>query len=313
MFEHPVFCLASQVMDLTIREYLHHPLPITPPPLILLSALPPHPPLPSLLFLQKCCSRHACFLSVPLSVRVSGECTSREIWAVPHRISRGPFFCTICLWWTWMSGLVCKASFFWFEAHSFDLNAFLYCLHWYLFPVIRSDHVSLVCRAEQVGSLVTVSQEIVKEHLLTELLNGNDGIGRTDVTAPACVLARLNQLKSLSVSRLRSSKLFVCLYLFAAVLSFCLFVNKNILSLFFVSFIYFFWKIFHRRLFQCSYFFIVCLWRLSVAQKRQSLELKLSQQIHSKSHVATNNKPESPPPSRAPPLPHSHFVKIEPC
>lgn len=25
MFEHPVFCLASQVMDLTIREYLHHP------------------------------------------------------------------------------------------------------------------------------------------------------------------------------------------------------------------------------------------------------------------------------------------------
>lgn len=27
MFEHPVFCLASQVMDLTIREYLDHPLP----------------------------------------------------------------------------------------------------------------------------------------------------------------------------------------------------------------------------------------------------------------------------------------------
>ena len=30
MYEHPVFCLASQVMDLTIREYLHHPLPPSP-------------------------------------------------------------------------------------------------------------------------------------------------------------------------------------------------------------------------------------------------------------------------------------------
>lgn len=27
MYEHPVFCLASQVMDLTIREYPDHPLP----------------------------------------------------------------------------------------------------------------------------------------------------------------------------------------------------------------------------------------------------------------------------------------------
>lgn len=30
MFEHPVFCLASQVMDLTIREYLHHLFPFPP-------------------------------------------------------------------------------------------------------------------------------------------------------------------------------------------------------------------------------------------------------------------------------------------
>ena len=31
MYEHPVFCLASQVMDLTIREYLPHS-PASPPP-----------------------------------------------------------------------------------------------------------------------------------------------------------------------------------------------------------------------------------------------------------------------------------------
>lgn len=78
------------------------------PPFILLSAPSPHP-LPSASSLSPEMLLLPClFLSVPLSVRVSGECTSREIWAVPHRISRGPFFCTICLWWTWMSGLVCK-------------------------------------------------------------------------------------------------------------------------------------------------------------------------------------------------------------
>lgn len=35
MYEHPVYCLASQVMDLTIREYLHRPLPCDPPPPLL--------------------------------------------------------------------------------------------------------------------------------------------------------------------------------------------------------------------------------------------------------------------------------------
>lgn len=57
-----------------------------------------------------------------------------------------------------------------------------------MFSVIWSDHVSVVCCAEQVGLFVTVSPETVKEHLLTELLNGNNRIGCMDVTAPVCVL-----------------------------------------------------------------------------------------------------------------------------
>lgn len=44
MFEHPVFCLASQVMDLTIREYLPHPPPVSPPSLFQLSFTTSPPP-----------------------------------------------------------------------------------------------------------------------------------------------------------------------------------------------------------------------------------------------------------------------------
>lgn len=133
MFEHPVFCLASQVMDLTIREYLHHPL---------LSFYPSPPS-----FKHSFTSLPSCLLSLLrdvaaamlvfsclclLSVRVSGERTSRERSEQYHTESVGVPFSTICLWWTWMSSLVCKASFFWLDAHSFDLNAFLHCLHCYL-------------------------------------------------------------------------------------------------------------------------------------------------------------------------------------
>lgn len=72
MYEHPVFCLASQVMDLTIREYPHHPLHTFPPSsscfkcsftlisfLASLSSSQTPPP--------------CLFLSVPICVRVSGE------------------------------------------------------------------------------------------------------------------------------------------------------------------------------------------------------------------------------------------------
>lgn len=78
MFEHPVFCLASQVMDLTIREYLHHPLPFHSPfkhsftssPFLLLPSL----------FLQRCCSCHACFLSVlPVCESEWGARQSRDL------------------------------------------------------------------------------------------------------------------------------------------------------------------------------------------------------------------------------------------
>ncbi len=91
MYEHPVFCLASQVMDLTIREYLHHPLPSLPPsPPSFERSFTSSPFLP-LPFLQRCCSYHARFYLCLLSVRVSGERSSREIWAAPRWISRGPF------------------------------------------------------------------------------------------------------------------------------------------------------------------------------------------------------------------------------
>lgn len=57
MYEHPVFCLASQVMDLTIREYLHHPVSLSS------SFTSIHSFCLSSFFLQRCCYCHACFSS----------------------------------------------------------------------------------------------------------------------------------------------------------------------------------------------------------------------------------------------------------
>lgn len=81
MYEHPVFCLASQVMDLTIREYLHHPLPTHPPTLSSSSAFfssalsPPSPPYLCFL-LRDVAAAMLVFYPCLLSVRVSGECAS---------------------------------------------------------------------------------------------------------------------------------------------------------------------------------------------------------------------------------------------
>lgn len=79
-------------------------------------------------------------------------------------------------------------------------------------PVIWSDHVSVVCCAEQVGFSLALTPQIVKEHLSTELLYGEDRteVGCMDLTAPVCVLIDSNQVKSLSVSCLWSWQLFVC-------------------------------------------------------------------------------------------------------
>ena len=85
MFEHPVFCLASQVMDLTIREYLPHPsLPLLPPSFNLLW---PHQPLPPSLphSPQRCplLLPPLCFFLVYRSClweRVGGE--RESVWSV---------------------------------------------------------------------------------------------------------------------------------------------------------------------------------------------------------------------------------------
>lgn len=55
-------------------------------------------------------------------------------------ISRGPFFSTICLWWTWMSSLVCKLlSFGWMPIP-------LTWMHFYIaYIVISSSHLVWSC------------------------------------------------------------------------------------------------------------------------------------------------------------------------
>lgn len=133
MYEHPVFCLASQVMDLTIREYLHSPLPSVALLLLLLSTSIPFPAslLNPEMLLPPCL-----FVSCGFCLEAWVRSVQAEISAVPHRISRGSIVRTICLWWTWMSSLVCKLlSFGWMPIP-------LTWMHFYIaYIVVSSSHL----------------------------------------------------------------------------------------------------------------------------------------------------------------------------
>lgn len=151
MYEHPVFCLASQVMDLTIREYLHHPVSLSVSPL----PSPPYAPFASpLSFSRDVAAAMLVFLAVAFVCESEwGACQSRDLSSTTLKLSgRGSFFTTICLWWIWMSSLVCKlfsfvgCPFLWLEC-IFTLLTLL------TRPAIWSDHVSVVWCAEQVGFL----------------------------------------------------------------------------------------------------------------------------------------------------------------
>lgn len=63
-----------------------------------------------------------------------------EMWAVPHWISRGPFFSTICLRWTWMSSLVCKLlSFGWMPIPLTWMHFYIAC------TIISLSHLVWSC------------------------------------------------------------------------------------------------------------------------------------------------------------------------
>lgn len=138
MFEHPVFCLASQVMDLTIREYLHHPLPcVFPSPPSFTSIPPSASPLSSEMLLLPCLF----FLAVAFVCESEwGACQSRDLSSTTLNQSGVLYFRTICLWWTWMSSLVCKLlSFSWMPI---PLN----WMHFYIaYIVISSSHLVWSC------------------------------------------------------------------------------------------------------------------------------------------------------------------------
>lgn len=153
MFEHPVFCLASQVMDLTIREYLPHPsLSLLPPSFNLLwphHPLPPSlpPSLPSEMSTPP--SSFVLFFSLSLmSVRASGG--RERVSLVCGGLSEKPVllgtysYTYVCDPHEWSVGLVCKLiSFGWTYAHAHpcDLNAFFTLLLCYLLQ--SSGHVSV--------------------------------------------------------------------------------------------------------------------------------------------------------------------------
>ena len=151
MYEHPVFCLASQVMDLTIREYLHHPLPSHPPTCSLLllrllfnrslTSISPPPPSTSAfsseMLLLPCLFFYLCLLSV----RVSGGARQLRDLSTTTLNQSGVLLFSFFFFFFFLEPSVCdghewavwSVSFFLLVGcRSFDLNAFLHCLHCYL-------------------------------------------------------------------------------------------------------------------------------------------------------------------------------------
>lgn len=108
-------------------------------------------------------------------VERSEHCHTKSVWGPSSFFFL--FFRTICLWWTWMSSLVCKLlSFGWMPVP-------LTWMHFYIaYIVISSSHLVWSCVSGVLcwtGRLFlpTVTPEIVKERLSTELLYWEDRRG----------------------------------------------------------------------------------------------------------------------------------------
>lgn len=179
------------------------------------------------------------FKSVALSVRVSGESTSPEIWTESIRVLLwAPSVC----WWTWMSSLSCKLlSFIWTPIP-------LTWMHFYIaYIVISSSHLvwscvsAVLCRAGRHLSTTKLQRGICSPSFC--MGRAGQRVRIQQLKATVCVLSLIRAAVVCPICLWRSEL--------------CLFVNERLITFF-------------NFQFSTGYCFsvsvlTVCLWRLSVA------------------------------------------------